>query len=323
MAWADTGGRGLAFAVRPRVRTQRGWRTTQDHVSPSAPLLHPRPSGLLLRKRRVSPDGSSVYVVVRRRGGLPPHLRFAAAATVMRRDAKSAPTYSSRYCRLTVVVPVGDFPAHCASVPECHLRRPKTGRRMGRVVVINHLTLDGVMQAPGRPDEDTRGGFTHGGWSVPNVDDAMMDVVLGTRTSASGGLLLGRCSYEDMLGYWNTQDSPFKDMLNNALKYVASRTLREPLPWANSTLLQGDVAAAVAQLKRRSEADLTVMGSGELIQTLMRHNLIDEYLLLIHPLVLGTGRRLFTDGGPTASLRLVDGKTSTTGVLIATYEPAN
>jgi dihydrofolate reductase len=178
------------------------------------------------------------------------------------------------------------------------------------------------MQAPGRPDEDTRGGFTHGGWSVPNVDDVMMDVVLGTRTPASGGLLLGRRSYEDMLGYWNTQDSPFKDMLNNAPKYVASRTLREPLPWPNSTLLQGDVAAAVA-LKRRSEADLTVMGSGELIQTLMRHNLIDEYLLLIHPLVLGTGRRLFTDGGPSASLRLVEGKTSTTGVLIATYEPAN
>jgi dihydrofolate reductase len=195
-------------------------------------------------------------------------------------------------------------------------------RRMGRVVVINHLTLDGVMQAPGHPDEDTRGGFTHGGWSVPNVDNVMMDVVLGTRTPASGGLLLGRRSYEDMLGYWNTQDSPFKDMLNNAPKYVASRTLREPLPWPNSTLLQGDVAAAVA-LKRRSEADLTVMGSGELIQTLMRHNLIDEYLLLIHPLVLGTGRRLFTDGGPSASLRLVDGKTSTTGVLIATYEPAN
>jgi dihydrofolate reductase len=194
---------------------------------------------------------------------------------------------------------------------------------MGRLVVINHLTLDGVMQAPGRPDEDTRGGFVHGGWSVPNVDDVMMNVVLGTRTPASGGLLLGRRSYEDMLGYWNTQDSPFRDMLNNAPKYVASRTLREPMPWPNSTLLQGDVAAAVAQLKRRSDADLTVMGSGELIQTLIRHNLIDEYLLLIHPLVLGTGRRLFTDGGPSASLRLVDSTTSTTGVLIATYEPAN
>jgi dihydrofolate reductase len=194
---------------------------------------------------------------------------------------------------------------------------------MGRVLVINHLTLDGVMQAPGRPDEDTRGGFVHGGWSVPNVDDVMMNVVLGTRTPASGGLLLGRRSYEEMLGYWNTQDSPFRDMLNNAPKYVASRTLREPLPWSNSTLLQGDVAAAVAQLKGRTDADLTVMGSGELIETLMRHNLIDEYLLLIHPLVLGTGRRLFTDGGPSASLRLVDSKTSTTGVLITTYKPAN
>jgi dihydrofolate reductase len=194
---------------------------------------------------------------------------------------------------------------------------------MSRVLVINHLTLDGVMQAPGRPDEDTRGGFPYGGWSAPNVDDVMTNAVLGTRTAASGGLLLGRRSYEDMLGYWNTQDSPYRDMLNNAPKYVASRTLREPLPWPNSTLLQGDVAAAVAELKRRPDADLTVMGSGELIQTLMRHNLIDEYLLLIHPLVLGTGRRLFTDGGASASLRLVDSTTSTTGVLITTYEPAN
>jgi hypothetical protein len=112
---------------------------------------------------------------------------------------------------------------------------------MGRVVVINHLTLDGVMQAPGRPDEDTRDGFTHGGWSVPNVDE-VMNAVLGARMAASGGL--GRRSYEDMLSYWNTQESPFKDALNNAPKRVASRTLREPLPWANSTLLEGDVADA-------------------------------------------------------------------------------
>jgi dihydrofolate reductase len=137
----------------------------------------------------------------------------------------------------------------------------------------------------------------------------------------SGGLLLGRRSYEDMLSYWNTQDSPFKDVLNSAPKHVASRTLREPLPWPNSTLLNGDVAEAVAQLRQQPGKDLNVMGSGELVETLMRHNLIDEYLLFIHPLVLGAGRRLFGDGSPPASLRLVDSTVSTTGVVIATYRP--
>jgi dihydrofolate reductase len=192
---------------------------------------------------------------------------------------------------------------------------------MSRLVVINHLTLDGVMQAPGRSEEDTRGDFAHGGWAGPNVDD-VVNAAMGARMPRSGGLLLGRRSYEDMLGYWNTQDSPFKGALNSAPKYVVSTTLREPLPWPNSTLLSGDVAEAVTQLRQQPGNDLNVMGSGELIQTLMRHDLIDEYLLLIHPLVLGTGRRLFADGGPPASLRLVDSTVSTTGVLIATYQPS-
>jgi dihydrofolate reductase len=192
---------------------------------------------------------------------------------------------------------------------------------MSRVVVINHLTLDGVMQGPGRPDEDTRDGFDLGGWAGANVDD-VVNAAVGARRPQSGGMLLGRRSYEDMLGYWNTQDSPFKDMLNDAPKYVASRTLSEPLPWPNSTLLTGGVAESVAQLKQESGRDLNVMGSGELIQTLMRHDLVDEYLLLVHPLVLGSGRRLFADGGPPASLRLVDSTVSTTGVLIATYQPS-
>ena len=192
---------------------------------------------------------------------------------------------------------------------------------MSRVVVINHVTLDGVMQAPARADEDTRGGFTHGGWSASNVDDVMMATVRA-RVATSGGLrlLLGRRSYEDMLGYWNTQESPFKDALNNAPKYVVSRTLREPMPWPNSTVLRDDVVLAVARLKQQPGNDLTVMGSGELIQTLMRHGLIDEYLLLIHPLVLGTGRRLFADGGPPASLRLIDSTSTKKGVIIATYQ---
>jgi len=194
---------------------------------------------------------------------------------------------------------------------------------VSKVVVINHITLDGVVQGPGRVDEDTRDGFARGGWAAAHMDDAVLSAVYG-RVADGGGLrlLLGRFTYDDMLGYWNTQESAFKDGLNNAPKFVASRTAREPLPWPNSTLLRGDVASAVEQLKREPGADLTVMGSGDLIQTLMRHELIDEYLLLIHPVVLGTGRRLFADGGPPATLRLDESKGTETGVLISTYTPA-
>jgi dihydrofolate reductase len=193
---------------------------------------------------------------------------------------------------------------------------------MRQVVVINHVTLDGVMQGPGRPDEDTRGGFEHGGWAAANTDD-VIGAALGERMAKSGGLLLGRRSYDDMLSYWNTQDSLFKDALNASPKYVASRTVREPLPWPNSTLLEGDVADAVAELKKQPGKDLGIMGSGELIRSLMPAGLIDEYLLMIHPLVLGSGRRLFPDDGAAQSLRLVECKTATTGVLIATYRPAS
>jgi len=194
---------------------------------------------------------------------------------------------------------------------------------MSRVVVINHATLDGVMQSPGRAEEDTRDGFTHGGWSSPNADDQVVAATYA-RVEEGGGLqlLLGRRSYEGMLGYWNTQDSPFKEGLNNAPKYVASRTLAEPLPWPNSTLLKGDVGDAVTELKRTLGGDLTVMGSGALIQKLMRDDLIDEYLLFIHPLILGTGRRLFGDGSPPASLSLIESATTKTGVLIVRYETA-
>jgi dihydrofolate reductase len=141
---------------------------------------------------------------------------------------------------------------------------------MSRVVVINHLTLDGVMQAPGRADEDARDGFEHGGWSRPYGDETM-GAAMGARMAESGGLLFGRRTYEDLLAYWNTQDSPFKDALNNAPKHVASRTLQEPLPWPNSTLLNGEAAEAVAELKQQPGKDLHVMGSGDLIQTLIHH----------------------------------------------------
>jgi dihydrofolate reductase len=190
-----------------------------------------------------------------------------------------------------------------------------------RIVVINHVTLDGVMQAPGRADEDRRGGFEHGGWAIPGNDD-VMDAAMGERMAEEGGLLFGRRTYENLLSYWNTQDSPFKSALNNAPKYVASRTLREPLPWPNSNLLEGDAADAVSELKKQPGKNLGIMGSGELIRSLLPRGLIDEYLLMIHPLVLGSGQRLFPDEGVVHPLRLVDSKTTTTGVLIAAYRPA-
>jgi dihydrofolate reductase len=193
---------------------------------------------------------------------------------------------------------------------------------MSRLVVINHLTLDGVMQAPGRPDEDRRGGFEHGGWARPYGDE-VMGRVMGEGMAKGGALLLGRRTYEDFAAFWPKQrDNPFTPVLNERRKYVASRTLQEPLPWVNSTLLEGDAADAVARLKEEQDDDLAVLGSGELVQSLTRRNLVDQYLLTIHPLVLGSGRRLFTDGGAYASLRLVDAITTTTGVVIATYQPA-
>jgi dihydrofolate reductase len=193
---------------------------------------------------------------------------------------------------------------------------------MRKVVVFTNVTLDGVMQAPGRPDEDRRGGFEHGGWALP-YSDPVMGKVQAEGMANAGPLLLGRRTYEDFSSFWPRQtDNPFTEVLDKAEKYVASTTLRAPLPWSNSTLLEGDAADAVAGLKRRPGKDLTVLGSGELVQSLRRRDLVDRYLLLIHPLVLGTWRRLFPDGGPAGPLRLVESVTTTTGVVIATYEPA-
>jgi len=142
-------------------------------------------------------------------------------------------------------------------------------------------------------------------------------------STTSGALLLGRRTYEDFYAVWpnRTDNNPFTDVLNNAQKYVASTTLKEPLPWINSTLLKGDVPAAVAGLRAQPGKDIVVLGSGKLVQTLMKHNLVDVYMLLIHPLVLGSGSRLFADGSTVAALRLVDAKPTTTGVVIATYQP--
>ena len=196
---------------------------------------------------------------------------------------------------------------------------------MGRIVVMNHVTLDGVMQGPGRADEDTRGGFTQGGWGTRSVtpDDAT-GKTMGERMAAGGGLagwLFGRRTYEDLLASWNARGGPFKDALNNSPKYVASTTLEEPLPWPNSTLLRGDIVDALRALKAQSGGVLAIMGSGVLIGSLMAADLIDEYLLMIHPLVLGTGRRLFP-AGVHVPLRLTGSVSTAAGVVVATYEPA-
>ena len=189
---------------------------------------------------------------------------------------------------------------------------------MGKVIVMNQLTLDGVMQAPGRADEDTGDGFERGGWAIPRGDEAMV-AKMGERMGDDRAFLFGRRTYQDLLPTWNARGGPFKDALNSANKYVASSNPATKLDWPNSTLLHGDVPAAVANLKKRSGTNLVIMGSGVLIGALMAADLIDEYLLMIHPLVLGTGRRMF-GGGAQATLRLVDSVATSTGVLMATYE---
>lgn len=189
------------------------------------------------------------------------------------------------------------------------------GGVVGKVVLVEHVSLDGVMQGPARADEDTRDGFVRGGWAVAGNDEVMASV-LGQRMGSDGAQLLGRRTYEQFYEYWPRQrdGNPYTDALNRVTKYVVSETLREPLPWQNSVLL-GDVAE-VAEVKR-GVARLTVLGSGVLARELMRRGLVDEWLLMVHPLVLGTGRRLFE--GVEASLRLVESVTTTTGVVIATY----
>jgi dihydrofolate reductase len=191
---------------------------------------------------------------------------------------------------------------------------------MRKLSVLESVTLDGVMQAPGRPDEDTRGGFAHGGWAGPYADHVLAQE-MGAGMSRGADLLFGRRTYEDFYQVWHGRtDNPFSPVLDNSAKYVASTTLEPPLVWQNSTLLEGNAMDAVARLKEQPGLDLLVMGSGVLVESLMYCNLVDQFLLLIHPLVLGTGRRLFDDVG-FAKLRLVRSVPTTTGVIIATYEP--
>ncbi len=193
---------------------------------------------------------------------------------------------------------------------------------MRRLVVGAFLSVDGVMQAPGGPDEDREGGFEHGGWSVNYWDEDMGQVIVES-TLGADALLLGRKTYEIFAAHWPLvgDDDPIANKLNGMPKYVASRTLKE-VTWNNSTLLEGDLADAVAKLKNQPGGEIQVHGSGDLIQTLIEHDLVDEYRLWIFPLVLGDGKRLFAGGAVPAALKLVDTKTSSTGVAIHTYERA-
>ena len=193
---------------------------------------------------------------------------------------------------------------------------------MAKLVVVEQLSLDGVMQGPGGPDEDRSGGFEHGGWAMPYFDEVAGEEA-GKSMAETAAFLFGRKTYEIMAAYWpNHPDNDiFSNVLNSLPKYVASTTLDEPLAWAGSSLLKGDVAEAVAALKEELDGNIVVLGSGQLARTLMEHDLVDEYGLTIHPLLLGSGKRLFDEEGAMRPLSLVDSKPTTTGVIFATYRP--
>ncbi len=202
---------------------------------------------------------------------------------------------------------------------------------MRKIIVSEFLTLDGVMQAPGGPDEDRSGGFKHGGWQMPYNDDIFAKEII-EGIAGSGGFLLGRKTYEIFAAYWPTapeEVQAYAEPLNNLPKFVVSKTLHEPLAWNNSTLIAGDVVNEIANLKRQSGNGIRVIGSGELVQTLMKHDLVDEYDLMIlvdeydlmiHPLVLGSGKHLFREGGNKQTLKLLDFKTTSKGVMILKYK---
>ena len=195
---------------------------------------------------------------------------------------------------------------------------------MPKLIVNEFLTLDGVMQAPGSPEEDRSGGFERGGWQLDYFDDVFGSTIM-EGLDAAGGFLLGRRTYEIFAAHWPNQpaDDPLAGTFNELPKYVVSTTLAERLPWANSKLIRGDVPAELAKLKDQPGKELQVIGSGQLVRTLVQHGLVDEYRLMIHPILLGSGKRLFREGADAPTkLRLVDVKPTTTGVLIATYQPA-
>ncbi len=193
---------------------------------------------------------------------------------------------------------------------------------MRNVIVNEFMSLDGVAQAPGGANEDTSGGFAHGGWHMRYMEDEVAQKwVLGSIVEA-GGFLLGCRTYEIFAAYWPNapeEEQVIAEPLNGKPKYVASTTLTEPLEWQNSTLVEGELAAAVAALKQEEVADLHVIGSTELVRTLIEHDLVDEFRLMIDPVVLGGGKRIFRDHGSLRPLRLVDSQVTSTGAILATY----
>jgi len=192
---------------------------------------------------------------------------------------------------------------------------------MRKLRATTFLTLDGVMQAPGGPGEDEEGGFRNGGWSVNFFDDQVGDT-MASFMSVPFDLVLGRRTYDIFASFWPTaSEEEGAKPLNDATKYVASRSRRE-LDWQPSVLLEGDAADAISRLKQEDGPELQVHGSGNLLQTLIRHGLVDEFQLLIFPVVVGPGKRLFGDGTVPAALKLVDSKVSPSGVVIGRYEPA-
>jgi dihydrofolate reductase len=192
---------------------------------------------------------------------------------------------------------------------------------MRKLIVQTFLTLDGVMQAPGGPEEDDSGGFAHGGWSV-NYWDEQMGQVMDEATSTPFAMVLGRKTYDIMAAYWpHAPEETGAKTFNDATKYVASQS-HPRLEWSNSVLIEGDAAEGLAALKQEDGPELQVHGSGNLIQTLLRHNLVDEFRLWVFPLVIGSGKRLFAEGTIPSGLKLVDSKVSATGVVMGTYESA-
>jgi dihydrofolate reductase len=196
---------------------------------------------------------------------------------------------------------------------------------MRKLIVNEFLSLDGVAQAPGAADEDTSGGFAHGGWHMRYMEEELARRWVLESIVEAGGFLLGRRTYEIFAAYWPNapeEEQMIAEPLNMKPKYVASTTLTEPLEWQNSTVLQGDVAEAVDALKQADGADLHVIGSTQFVHTLIDHDLVDELRVMIDPLVLGGGKRIFRDDGARRPLRLVESEVTTTGAILATYAPA-
>jgi dihydrofolate reductase len=203
----------------------------------------------------------------------------------------------------------------------CGARTPERTMTVRKLSANTFLSLDGVMQAPGSPTEDTEGGFTVGGWSMSYWDD-LMGQAMGEAMSTPTAMVLGRRTYEIFASYWpHASEEEGASMMNGTTKYVASRTLSGPLEWENSHLIEGDAVEGLAKLKAEDGPDLNITGSSRLIQSLLPANLIDEFHIWIYPVVVGSGKRLFDEGAVPMGMKLVDSKVATTGVILTTYVP--